>query len=423
MVKAGNGADGAPKLLFLCQTLPYPPDSGVAIRSYHTLRELSRGFDIRGICFYRKDLATRDIETSVSALRELADVEVYPIPQEHDPLRLLWDHARSVTTGTVYTRYVYESTPAERELRRLLRAETFDLAHVDSLDLSGYLPRLEGMPVVCVHHNIESRLLRRRAATEDSPLRAAYMRHQARLMEREERAWCERVQLNVTVSEEESERLQELVPGARCRVFPNGVDIERFTPGGFGGRGIVSIGGVEWFPNRDALEHFSNAVFPRIRARLRESPRVRWIGRCPDEIRPQYEAGGIDLTGYLEDIRPELRRGACFVVPLRVGGGTRLKILTAWAMGLAVVSTSVGCEGLDVTDEGNILIRDDPDAFADAVVRVLGDEDLRRRLGRAGRETVEASYSWKSIGRGMRAEYRELLEAGGRRQRSLDVGE
>src|SRR5256885_4753444 len=281
---------------------------------------------------------------------------------------------------------------------------------MDSLDLSGYLPALEGLPIVCVHHNIEATLLRRRAGLERRRWRAAYIRHQSRLVEREAQRWLGRVALNVAVSSADRDDLLRLAPGARCAVVPNGVDVGRFQPAGAPGTGIVGVGGTNWFPNHDALSYLATELLPRLRTR--QHPVVRWVGRAsPDDQRRYRDAYDIDLTGYVDDVRPFVEQAACFVVPLRVGGGTRLKILDAWAMGKAIVSTAVGCEGLAAEDGRNILIRDDPEAFAQAVRAVLQHGALRRRLGIEGRRTVERHYSWDGIGESMLPLYRSLYEA------------
>jgi glycosyltransferase involved in cell wall biosynthesis len=390
--------------LFLCQTLPYPPDGGVAIRSYNTLRLLSERYDVTSLCFYRRAVM-KDVGASVGALRRLGgEVEAFPIEQEHGRLRLLADHVRSMTRGRVYTVAAYESVPFRRRLTELLASRQFDLAHVDSLDLSAYLPLLASIPTVCVHHNVESSLLRRRAATESSAARRAYLRFQADLMEREERTWCPRVALNVAVSDADRSELERLAPGSKFAVVPNGVDVHAFTPGAPADRGIVFVGGMTWFPNKDALQHFARDILPVLRAGgCRDD--VTWVGRALPGATEAYAAQGITLTGYVDDIRPYVQQAACYIVPLRVGGGTRLKILDAWAMGKAVVSTSVGCEGLDARDGWNILIRDDPRDFAEAVRRVLGGGELRSSLGANARATAERIYSWDVIGESMFADY------------------
>ena len=353
----------------------------------------------------------QDLAQRLAALAEVADVAAFPIPQEHSVWRLVWDHLRSISRNEVYTTFALDSRAFRECLVHVLRTRCFDVIHMDSLTLSGYLPLFGDLPVVCVHHNVESVLLRRRALAEGSPWRRAYLLHQAHLMEREERRWGGRCRLNVMVSDADRLELQRIVPEANSAVVPNGVDIDAFRPDAGREEGMVFVGGHNWFPNRDALQYFCDAILPRVRAACGPTP-VRWVGGgAPDEVRHEYaDRHGVELTGYVPDVRPFVRDAACYVVPLRVGGGTRLKILDAWAMGKAVVSTSVGCEGLAAEDGRNILIRDDPEGFAHAVRAVLHDGSLRQRLGMEGRRTVERQYSWERIGDAMLALYGSLLD-------------
>ena len=407
-----------PSLLFLCQTLPYPPDSGVAIRCLHLLRLLARTFDVSALCFSSHKggaVPQNDLPERLDTLQRLADVavEVFPVPQDHSVWRLAWDHLRSVSRNRVYTAFVYDSPTLTARLVHLLRARRFDLIHVDSLKLCRYLPLLGHVPLVCGHHNVESVLLRRRALVEQAAWRRMYLGHQARLMEREEQRWCPRCDLNILVSEADRLMLQRSVPGATCAVIPNGVDVETFRPSSGSEQGIVFVGESTWFPNRDGMQYFCDEVLPRIRATGETAP-VRWVGRASDALRHTYrDRYDVELTGYVADVRPYVRDATCYVVPLRVGGGTRLKILDAWAMGKAVVSTSVGCEGLAAEDGRNILIRDDPDGFAQAVCAVLRDAALRQRLGAGGRRTVELQYSWERIGESVLSLYGSLCESRG----------
>lgn len=402
-----------PCLLFLCQTLPFPPDGGVQIRSWNVLRLLARRFEVTALCFYRRAVRVDEaaVRASVAGMRGVAHAEAFPIPQEHARARLVADHLRSVAEGRAYTVFAYESDAFRQRLGEVLRTRRFDLAHVDSLDLSAYLPMLDGIPVVCGHHNAESVLLARRARSERSPLRRAYLRHQARLTEAEERRWCPAVALNVAVSEDDRAQLAGIAPGARFAVVPNGVDTRAFRPGPAAGDGIVFVGGYGWTPNREAMAWFCERVLPRVRARRPGLP-VTWVGRAPEAVVRDYaERHGVRLTGYVDDVRPPVHGAACYVAPLRTGGGTRLKILDAWAMGKAVVSTAVGCEGLDARPGGNLLVADEPDAFADAVLRVLQDGELRASLEAAARRTAVERYDWEVIGEAMLAEYEALLGA------------
>jgi glycosyltransferase involved in cell wall biosynthesis len=401
-----------PQILFLCQTLPYPPDGGVWIRTYHVLRLLARAFDVTALCFERAGASANggawDIATSCDALNRFVGVEVFALPQKHSRLRYVWDHLRSTASGRVYTTYLYDSRAFHRRLTDLLASERFDLVHVDSLDLAQYMPACGGLPVICVHHDVESDHLRRRAAIERKRWRSAYIGYQARLMEAVERDSCERITLNVVMSEPDRTLLQRVAPASRIAVVPNGVDVEEFQPDGATGAGVAYVGGTTPAPNLDALGFFCERILPHVRAAAGHVP-TRWIGRASIDQQQRYrERYGVELTGYVEDVRPFMRDAACHIVPLRAGGGTRLKILNSWAMGKAVVSTSIGCEGLAAIEGDNILIRDDPAAFAEAILRVLADDALRRRLGEHGRATAERLYSWDVIGQKMIRTYLSL---------------
>jgi glycosyltransferase involved in cell wall biosynthesis len=401
---------GRPRLLFLGHTLPFPPDEGVNTRSFNILRLLARTFEVTVLCFYRQGSRPRhDLPSRLQALREFAQVEAFAIPQEHSRARLVYDHARSVILRRAYTRYCYESRPFQQRLREILKSQRFDLVHVDSLDLARYLPQLTDLPLACTHHNVESELLNRRAAFEPSAWKRHYLRSQARLTRNEERSWSERVQLNLAVSPEDRATLERVSPRARVAIVPNGVDTDFFQPGSANGQDVVFVGSHGWFPNRDAMSLFAADILPILRA---SSPdvRVTWVGRVPAGVRRSYEhAHQIRLTGHVDDTRPFLEAAACCIVPLRVGGGTRLKVLEAWAMGKAVVSTSIGCEGLEAIDGENILVRDSAASFADAVRAVLQDEQLRSSLGRTGRRTAQRLYDWDTIYASLQREYLALL--------------
>jgi glycosyltransferase involved in cell wall biosynthesis len=342
-------------------------------------------------------------------------VEVFAIPQKHSGVRFVWDHVRSVALGRVYTTYLYESRAFRDRVNELMRAEPFDLVHMDSLDLAAYLPACRNVPVVCVHHDVESALLGRRGAVERKRLRRLYLRFQARLMDEVERRSCGRVALNVAVSSQDRELLRQIAPASRIAVVPNGVDPDEFGSDGQVGSGLAYVGGTTPFPNRDALEFFCDRILPHVRTLIAEDVRIRWIGRASTEEQQQYrDRFGVDLTGYVPDVRPFMREAACHIVPLRAGGGTRLKILNSWAMGKPVVSTSVGCEGLAAIDGENILIRDDPKDFAAAIRAVLDNPALRRRLSDGGRETVARQYSWDILGRELIDLYLAAAHAGSR---------
>jgi len=399
------------RLLFLSHRLPFPPHSGAAIRTYNVLAELSRAYSIDALCFDRRDPSTAGIalESRIEALLPFARCEVFPIPQQHSRGRLLRDHARSALTARPYTYYMHDSAPFLRRLREVLREHTYDVIHVDSLDLVRVMSSLPLERVACTHHNVESELLARRAGAERRRLPRMYTRFQAALVRRAERKWAPRVACNLCTSAEDVQTLQRIAPGMRGEIIPNGVDDTYFTRDDVPrDGGLVFVGGTSWHPNRDALEWFVDAILPAIRA-SGVSARVMWVGRVTQEERRRYaNTEGFTLTGYVDDIRPYLARARCFVAPIRFGGGTRLKMLDAWAMQVPIVATRAAMEGLDPLDGRDCLLAENPHEFGTQIARVLEDDRLTDRLAEAGRARVETAFAWRVIGEKLRELYREI---------------
>ena len=400
----------------MSQCLPFPPDSGVTNRTYHILQQLQRTFDVTLVAFSRRQHQPHSAAraAATAALRqELFDVlDPVPIASEWSLAAKLRIHASSLLTGKPYTFFEYGSTRFARELEAAIERASPDIVHLDSLDLHRWLSMVPGVPTVCTHHNVESDLLRLRAEYIPNSAVSAYVRHQALQVEKVERNLCSRFTVNIMTSNVDAERLRVLAPGARTHVVPNGVDIDYFRPTApdqvTPGR-VTFLGPTYMFPNRDAVQFFLDAVWPIVRKQCPDAT-FDLIGRSTAEDKADFERDpGVASHGYVADIRPYFSAAACSVVPLRVGGGTRLKILDAWSMGKAIVSTSIGCEGLETVDGQNILVRDDPTDFAEAVVQVLRDGSLRERLGRAGRTTAAEIYAWPVVGEKLNAFYRQLV--------------
>jgi len=404
-----------PPLLFLSQCLPYPPHSGVTNRTYNILRQLAVGFDIRLLAFSRRN--HQPDAQAVARAREGIECErvrlsgPFSIVSEGSGIGRLLVHVKSLLSGRPYTYFDYYDARVEEVLRSTLRDAAPSLIHMDSLDLYRWVAELGGIPTACTHHSIESDLLRLRAERIGSPAASWYLHHQANLIQKVERDYCPAFAVNVVMSDLDGARLRTLVPGSRVLTVPNGVDTDFFRPNPSAspveGR-VAFLGPTYMFPNRDGIDFLLNAIWPRIIARMGTAS-LDLIGHVSPAEQPRFENHPrVRCLGYVEDIRPPLEAAACCVVPLRVGGGTRLKILDAWSMGIAVVSTTIGCEGLDARDGENILIRDDPASFGDAVLSVLRDKELRKELGTGARRTAERTYAWNTIGEHLRRAYLDL---------------
>jgi len=268
-------------------------------------------------------------------------------------------------------------------------------------------------PTVLFTHNVEHMIWKRLRDTEGSAWRRALLELEWRKMRRCERRACATASLTLAVSDVDTAQLASLAPRARVRAIPTGVDVEYFAPGARSEASsrLVFTGSMDWYPNEDAVLHFVDAILPLIR---RDVPEVSLavVGRNPTaRLRRACEAAGVEVTGTVDDVRPYLRDAAVFVVPLRVGGGTRLKIFEALAMAKAVVSTTVGAEGLPLRPGEHAVLADEPGDFARAVVALVRDPAERRRLGDAGRRLVEERYAWREVGRQFEALCRSVSTA------------
>jgi len=283
-------------------------------------------------------------------------------------------------------------------VRTLVADEGVDLCVADFLVAVPNIPGSIRLPLVLFEHNVEYMIWRRLAALE-SGWRRALLEIEWRKYRRFERAACAKADLTVAVSEDDRRTLLALAPGIDCVAIPTGVDARYFTPGGRPEvrHRLVFTGSMDWHPNEDAILYFSDAILPLIRAQVPDVT-VTVVGRHPSaHLRAVAERTGIVVTGTVDDVRPHIDEAAVYVVPLRAGGGTRLKIFEALAMGKAVVSTTVGAEGLGLTPDRDVSIADEPDAFARAVTVLLQDPSKRQALGQAGRLLVNTRYSWDQV--------------------------
>jgi glycosyltransferase involved in cell wall biosynthesis len=276
---------------------------------------------------------------------------------------------------------------------------TFDILHVDTIGLCQFIPGVRAVPTVLTHHNIESQLMSRRAQVETRPLMKRFLARESAKLEAYEREHSPRCDINVTMSATDAQLLAKLAPGARIALVPNGVDTAYFTPDNSDeSPGLIYTGGMNMFANADAVLYFLAEIWPMIRA---ANPEVRFFAVGQDPPRALRDIADADprviVTGYVDDIRPYVRKASVYVVPLRVGGGTRLKVLDAMAMGKAIVSTSIGCEGIDVVDGRHIVIADEPAVFAERTVELLADGKRRNELSRAARSRVESLYAWPAM--------------------------
>jgi len=309
----------------------------------------------------------------------------------------------------------HKSRAMQIAIRSLSSKESYDVVHFDTLALIQFDPQLRKAAKVLVHQNIESTLMERRADAERTLPARKYLHRQAQCLRRYEYLSSKTVSVNVVVSENDGTLLRVINPHAAVEVVPNGVDIDYFSQNDESETmSLIYTGGMNMFANRDAILHFLKHSWQLVKA---EEPGVNFyvVGQDPSKELLEFAEADkhVIVTGYVDDVRPYISQSAVYVVPLRVGGGTRLKILDAMSMKKAIVSTSIGCEGLEVTPNKNLLIADDPVQFAENILRLLRNTEERKRLGLAARKLVEKRYSWENIGKTQQEVYERVVRARG----------
>ncbi len=400
-------------ILWLSHFVPYPPKGGNLQRSFNLLRELAKENRIFLLAFNQKSLLPTEkrLRESVEQLRSFCKhVQVFEIPCEKSDWSWINLLLANLFSPLPYSAKKFQSEKMAQAIQTIMRDYEIDLVHFDTVALAEYVKYLTGGKKVLNHHNIESALLLSRASREENPLKRFYLRLQGNKLNRYENKIYGEFDLNIVVSELDKDKLKNHSPKTEVEVIANGVDTTYFAISDAQVRknNVVFVGGMNWFPNRDAVLYFFDKIWPLLK---NEIPGVSFtlIGTAPPKkITDLAGNEEIEVLGFVDDVRPHLAKAAAYVVPIRAGGGTRLKILDAFACGKAVISTSIGCEGLDVTPGRNILIGDSPGEFAKQVIRVCADGDLRKSLGEEGRKLVEEKYSWVTIGDNLNRIYENL---------------
>lgn len=393
------------RLTVLTSRLPFPPREGHQLRSWHLIDALCERHEVTLLSFVRGD----DTPDETGPLRaRLKHLETFPIPAEHSRLALGQAVARGVLTSTPFLAAKY-SSPALRA-RLAHHARTSDLVHFDMLPLMGLADCVPaGVPVVLNAHNVEHALLETRAGIEARPLVRRFLAGQVPRLHAFEQAACRRADAVLACSDPDALALRALAPDTPVRVVPNGVDLDSNRPEAHpGGDTLVFVGQMGWFPNRDGVDWFLRDVFPRI---LAHRPRTRFVvvGKPAGLEVPEAVASQVTLTGFVPDLRPHVHAAAVYVVPLRAGSGTRLKVLEAMALGKAIVTTHVGSEGIELQDGRSALYADDAERFAHHVIDLLDNPARAAALGHEARERAEARYGWRAIGHDLLTFYDTLL--------------
>jgi glycosyltransferase involved in cell wall biosynthesis len=383
------------RILRICQDVPYPPDDGVRIEPFHTTKELARrGHEITLLAFQKDPRDT-------SPLRAFCDLHVIPFVGRNS----LPNMARGLIESSPVNYVKYRDARMLDECLKLLESRRYDALVVDYSALGWYVFRVRekiSIPVITRWHNVDSLIWKRWAESQSNPVKRILGRRQYETVKRFEIRLAKASDVCLSVGARDAELLQEMAPGANVRYVPPGVDLDYYAPSAEG-QELESIlfmtSNLKWHASWDTVQWLYGEIMPLVWQRVPNAKLYITGKDAPPEMRGWEATGRVVLTGFVPDERAVMAKASVMVVPMRLGGGIKLKILTAFAAGRAVVSTAAGVEGFSGLEHGEqILVRESPNEFADAVVGVIQNRSLRLRLEERGRAFVCRHYSWKAVG-------------------------
>ena len=386
----------------------WPLHTGGRVRSFHLLAELSQRHSVTLLTTHGLRDDPTGLRAALPACQEVISV-AHAMPKiggARFGLALARSWLSSEPVDILKCR-----VPALRAHAERILTAGVDVCVADFLVAAANVPEAGRTCVILFEHNVEHMIWKRLHDVERRSWRRVLLALEWRKMRRYEARACASASLTLAVSETDQVQLAAASPGATIKSIPTGVDTTYFYPNGAteDPASLVFMGSMDWYPNEDAVRYFIGAILPAIRAAVPEVS-LAIVGRDPSHgLRALATSAGALVTGTVSDVRPYVAKAAVCVVPLRVGGGTRLKIFEALAMGKAIVSTTIGAEGLPVVPGQHLLLADTPEFFAREVTALLRDRERRQRLGRAGRRLVQEHYSWSQVARDFEGHCEEIV--------------
>lgn len=395
------------KILFLAPRVPLPADTGGKIRTLNILKQIAKTNEVVLLCFsfeaedqrYKREL-------------EVLGIQCHFVPMKDTPL---WKKVYNVLFSSVpHSIAKYGTKTMRRKVEALLKGDAFDAIHIDHLHMAHYVPEKRKVFSILDEHNVEYKILERCSTVARSPIKKMLYTGQAVKMHHFEVYKAQEFRGVFTCSEDDRSILNKVTNGmVPIHVIPNGVDTEYFAASGKqeAEDAMVFTGSMDWLPNDDAITYFCAEILPLI---WRENKNIKLyvVGKSPSASVKAMAAQDprVIVTGRVDDVRLYVEKAKVFIVPLRIGGGTRLKILEAMAMNKATVSTKIGAEGIEYTNDVDIAIADAPEHFARTVVSLIENEKAAREMGEAGRRLVCKKYDWNIVGKKIKAVYQESLK-------------
>lgn len=407
------------RVLFLTPYLPGPPNFGGQRRIHGLMSQLGRHHELSVVALVDAHVDhTAGIEDTQTYCRHVVTVPARLHRVGGRAKRIL--QLGSLLTPNSWEHAQYRRAAFQRALDRHLSRNEYDVVACEFSFMASYRFALRGArgrgarrpKLVVDEHNIEYDILKRTAGASGL-VRKVFHAINWRKLEREERRVWQSFDGCTLTSERDARIVRGEVPALRTAVIPNGVDVELFRPreeSQVVPKTLLFFGAINYYPNTDGALFFVREVFPTLRARYPDV-RLRIVGHMPPSLVPELARDGVDVVGFVDDVLAEIARAAIIVVPLRIGGGTRLKIVEAMSMAKPIVSTRLGAEGIEVEHDRELLLGDTPAELCRQIGRILDDPIFGKRLGHAARRTAEEKYSWERAAKNLAGFYEELLGA------------
>jgi glycosyltransferase involved in cell wall biosynthesis len=387
------------KILFLSNRGFLPIKDGHTRRSYNILKGLAERNQVYFLSLYETQEEIDPIN-----IRELegfcSKVEFHPAPPKKMGLPMLRRLIRSLFSTDPYTIWRHYSKPFLKRVDSLISCEEFDLVHCDILPIAYTVRNKNGILRSITDHDVSYLKCLRIGQGSKNVFLKVFLFFESLKLKRLESQIFRQVDLGIAVSEVDREILQRLCPQGKFFVVENGVDTGKFLPdeSQIESNTLLWIGGLNQLPNRQGISYFLEEVYPEIKERMPDVKLEIIGGGVTERLRRMANTdASINLLGYVEDPLPQMQRASVFIAPILSGGGTRLKLLEAMSAGKAIVTTSIGCEGIEGTDGTHFIVADTPKDFAKAIIKIIHDPALRIRLGNSARELTEKIYDWRII--------------------------
>ena len=398
------------KILWLSHLVPYPPKAGVLLRAHHLVNELAKHHEVHLIAFNQKTLMEpyfdsyeQGTQVAYQKMREVCKrVHFIDSPMDKSPLSKPLCALLSLVSKYPYNINWLNSPAYGQIVKQWHSEESYDLIHCDTISLAPFVEDINDCLLSLDHHNVESHMLIRRSELDKNLLKKAYFWQEGKRVESYEKKVCPQFDTNLTCSELDAIRFKEICPNANFEEIPNGVDVNAFIPAQIEPKtaSLIFIGTLDWYPNTRAVRYIANNIWPKLKEQIPDIEiNIIGAGAPSDLVKLSETEQNFNVLGFVDDLKPYLDNATAYICPIDDGGGTKLKLLDAFASGKAVVAHKVACEGLRVEDGKQVLIANDPDTYIEQIKLIMYNQELRKELEINARIHAENHFAFSSIGK------------------------